>query len=292
LRAVHIRVSRSWNYSVFVNICVLLVAAVSPSVSFGQSGVNLYATKEARKAVVPIVCLVRARNDKQIVRYRAVGTGFLVDMTGTFVTAAHVIGNFPDSTQKTACRGAIAFSSGEAGAKAREKQQWSTLSKSEWERPPKGMKWFPVDFATCHKNYQFDVAVCKTMRDLTVESVSHDVAIISPEPIATGTNVFFIGFSLRATDPIVTAATMTSFPDVDSGYSIQIDKSAWPGASGSPIFLPDGKQVVGMITKTGIENSAGLSFGIAGEKLADLLAKTKAKSAEEEKPNKANPPGL
>jgi hypothetical protein len=254
----------------FYRFFLLFGAALVPSVSFGQSGLDSHAVEEARNAVVPIVCLVRARNDKQIVLYRPVGTGFLVDMTGTFITAAHVIGNFSDSAQKTACQGAIAFSIGRG--KAREKGPWSSLPKSEWERPPKDLRWFPVDLTTCRQSAEFDVAVCKTLADLTTESVSHGVAVVTAERPPTDTGVFFIGFSLQATNPIVTAAHVKEFVV----HNIYIDKSAYPGASGSPIFLLDGKHVVGMITKTGIENSAGASFGIAGAKIGTMLAEAKS----------------
>jgi Trypsin-like peptidase domain len=130
-----------------------------------------------------------------------------------------------------------------------------------------------VDFATCGRSIEFDVAVCKTMRDLTTESVTHGVAIVSVERPPTGTSVFFIGFSLQVTSPVVKTGNVKKFVVTN----IYIDKSAWPGASGSPIFLPDGKQVVGMITETGIENSAGSSFGVAGDKIAAILAEARPK---------------
>jgi len=260
----------------FSTFFLLFVAVLAPDVSFGQSGADPHGIEEARKAVVPIVCLVRSRNDKQVVRYRTVGTGFLVDMTGTFVTAVHVIASFSGNAEKTACQGAIAFSTGKA--KARGKGQWSSLPKSEWERPPKDVRWLAVDFAACHKNPEFDVAVCKTMRNLTTEPVSHGVATVSTERPPTGTSVFFIGFSLQATSPIVSAANVKELVEQGSS-SIDLDTSAWPGASGSPIFLPDGKQVVGMITKTGNENSAGTSFGVVGDKIATIQAEAKVSGA-------------
>jgi Trypsin-like peptidase domain len=279
--AVHMKALLFWHLPLTTNICrlripfakflLLFAAALAPCVSFGQSVADSQAVEEARKVVVPIVCVVRDRNDKRIVRYRTVGTGFLVDVAGTFVTALHVIDSFSDQTQKTTCQGGITFSTGEA--KARENGQWSALPKSEWERPPKDVKWFPVDFATCDRSVEFDVAVCKTMRDLTAEPVSHGIAIVSVERPPTGTSVFFIGFSLQATNPVVRTGDVKKF----AVTNIYIDKPAWPGASGSPIFLPDGKQVVGMITKTGIENSAGSSFGVAGDKIAAILGEARAK---------------
>jgi hypothetical protein len=126
--------------------------------------------------------------------------------------------------------------------------------------------------STCHQSKEFDVAVCKTLSDLTTESVSHGVAVVSAERPPTGTSVFFIGFSLQATNPIVTAAHVKGFVV----HNIYIDKSAYPAASGSPIFLLDGKHVVGMITKTGTENSAGASFGVAGDKIGTVLAEAKS----------------
>lgn len=61
-----------------------------------------------------------------------------------------------------------------------------------------------------------------------------------------------------------------------------IDKNAWPGASGSPIYLANGEDVIGMIERTGTGDAAGISFGVAGERLFNVLTSARANWAKEE----------
>jgi len=65
--------------------------------------------------------------------------------------------------------------------------------------------------------------------------------------------VFFIGFLLQANDSVATVGSIAACPETANHFTIEIDKAAWLGASGSPIFPPDGKRVIGMVTRTGIE---------------------------------------
>jgi hypothetical protein len=105
--------------------------------------------------------------------------------------------------------------------------------------------------------------------------ISFDVATVSTERPPDGTSVFFTGFPLQATDPITSIGAIAGYSAGDSYSTVFIDKNAWPGASGSPIYLLDGKTAIGMVTRTGTGDSAGLSFGIAGERIVAVLADAK-----------------
>ena len=53
-----------------------------------------------------------------------------------------------------------------------------------------------------------------------------------------------------------------------------IDKSAWPGASGSPVYDGDGK-VIGLVIETGLAEGAGLTYSRPIDLITDFLTKEK-----------------
>jgi hypothetical protein len=269
---VHVITSFSKMCSRQTGVLVFFLAAITTTSSSDQSRIDASIVGEATRSVVPIVCLVRNQENGHVVRYRYVGTAFLVDTAGTFVTAAHVVSNF-DRGQRTDCHAAIAFPSSDRNVF--RNGQWSTLPAGEWELPPKTAKWFPFDPTNCYEDYGTDVAVCKTRQALTAEAVPHETTTVSTVRPVTGARVFFVGFGQQAMNATAIAATIAGFSETDRKRAIVIDKSAWPGASGSPIFASDGKQIVGMITETGIGDTSGRSFGVTGETILAVLAKVK-----------------
>jgi len=269
---VHVRTSLSKMCNRQTGVLVFFLAAITSTSSSDQSSIDANTVGEATRSVVPIVCLVRIGENGHVVRYRAVGTAFLVDNAGTFVTAAHVIGNF-DNGQRTDCHAAIAFPPSDPDML--RNGQWSALPPGEWELPPKKVKWFPFDPKNCHEDSGTDVAVCKTRQALAAEAVPHEAITVSTVRPVSGTKVFFVGFGQQAMNATTTAATIAGFSETDRKRAIVIDKSAWPGASGSPIFASDGKQIIGMITEAGIGDTSGRSFGVTGETILAVLAKVK-----------------
>lgn len=104
-----------------------------------------------------------------------------------------------------------------------------------------------------------------------MDDVRYRLPNISTEKPADRTSVFFTGFPLQATDPITSVGAVAGFV-ADGGYTtIMIDKNAWPGASGSPVYLADGKTIVGMILRMGTGDAIGLSFGVNGGKITEVL---------------------
>lgn len=221
--------------------------------------------------VVPILGLVRARGDGKIIRYRTVGTGFWADSADTFVTAAHVLPNFSDNADSTACHAAISLSM--KGQETSKRNQWSNLPASEWQRLPRNAQWFSFNPAACHKNHQFDVAVCKTTEGVP----PHETAILSHTNPLPGTKVFFIGSGREGIENTTGVATITDSLGASKGYAIAVDRPAWTGASGSPVFASDEKEVVGMITRTGIGDASGQCIGTGAEAITIVLDEMKHK---------------
>ncbi len=243
--------------------------------AFPQSAAVTNSIELAKKTVAPIVCLVRdAATGTKMERFRIIGTASMVDQKGMFITADHVISDMLASPLEEACKPAITFPVG------------------GWKRDQQNVKWFSFDSAACRVNNTFDVAVCRTTEDLSKQrEISFEVASVSAERPPDGTSVFFTGFPLQATDPITSIGAIAGYPADEYSYAtVIVDKNAWPGASGSPIYLSDGKAVIGMLTKTGTGEAAGLSFGTAGERVSAILANAKAFWEEGQKKASEAPP--
>lgn len=223
----------------------------------------------AKNTVAPIVCLVRdASTGVQMTRFQIIGTAFMVDKKRTFITASHVIAAMLTSPSKEVCLPAITFPLG------------------GWKRDPQqNVQWFSFNSGVCQVNVAFDVAVCRTTDDMISKhkEISFGVATISNERPPDGTTVFFTGFPLQATDPITSIGAIAGYPADNSYATVIVDKNARPGASGSPIYLSDGKTAIGMLTRTGTGDAAGLSFGIVGERISAILASAKAQWEQDQK---------
>lgn len=252
-------------------LLLIPLAAFSQSTTVGTDSVGL-----AKNSVAPIVCMVRdGATGTQVIRSQIVGTAFMIDKAGMFVTASHVIAALLASPLKEMCLPAITFPVG------------------GWKRDPQQtVRWFSFNSGDCQANPTFDVAVCKTTDDMASKypDVLFDIATVSAERPPDGTSIFFTGFPLQATDPITSVGAVAGYSASDSYSTVLIDKNAWPGASGSPIYLSDGKTVIGMVTKTGTGDSVGLSFGIAGEKIASVLSDAETNWAKEQQKANATPP--
>jgi hypothetical protein len=247
--------------------CALVVLSFFAAPACAQTISVPSAIESARKTVAPVVCIVRdAATGQGHVRFQIIGTAFIVEPRGVFVTADHVFNEFLKAPYKDACMPAITFPVG------------------GWKRAEQDVRYFSFDVAVCRVNEASDIAICRTTNDLSTEkTINYEVATVSTVKPLDGTEIFFTGFPLQATDPISSVGSIAGYT-ADSGYNVVlIDKNAWPGASGSPIYLADGKTVVGMLTRTGTGDAAGLSFGIVGTRIAGVLADTEAKWAEAEK---------
>lgn len=79
----------------------------------------------------------------------------------------------------------------------------------------------------------------------------------------------FTGFPLRSRRPVTSKGIIASYNA--RLQQVFIDKVAWPGASGSPLYVASG-QVVGMVHKRGIGAVEGLAFARPAVLIRDFLA--------------------
>jgi hypothetical protein len=192
-------------------------------------------------SVAPVTCF----NPPQ--QFSVNGTAFFVDSEGTFLTAGHVIKEFLPS-----------------GALYRCNQVGIYVPIDAWQRAQQfNARLFLFSPEKCVFDGLVDVAKCKTIDNPMVDKEVH----VKPTSIrwaeqapADGTAVAFTGFPLSAIIPYTSRANIVAYPPpVKPGAShILLDKTAWPGASGSPVYISNG-DVVGLIIQRGEGAASGLA---------------------------------
>jgi S1-C subfamily serine protease len=203
------------------------------------------------------------------------GSGFFVDSSGRFLTDDHVLDNWEVRIKQTRpCIPSIYIPD----------QGWGKFAKT-----------FKVEyftFADCARDAVVDLAVCdpienpfsnKRLTKGLVSAVSFDATEWKP-----GTSVGFTGFPLNYPFPVTSigyVAGLKAADTVDIGFDYIIDKSTWPGASGSPIFLPNGR-VIGIIQKRGTDEGSGLAYGRSSIIILDFLSKHPAPAKKQDAPKK------
>jgi hypothetical protein len=122
------------------------------------------------------------------------------------------------------------------------------------------------------------LAVCQPVENpFTSKRVKENIAIASfdiqtwPE----GTPVAFTGFPLESSTPISSKGFIAGFQIISegtAGFDYAVDKAAWPGASGSPLYLANGK-VVAIMRAAGENAGSGISFARSAVVISDFLSK-------------------
>lgn len=230
-----------------------LHAFTCASFAFGQDKpVSVETIERIKSATVPIVCGVLMEGGTFNVNM-IFGSAFFVNDEGYFVTAAHVV---KAMTPTAKCFPAIyVFVGG-----------WKTIkAKGHWFR-----------FDSCVYDESADIAVCKTLESpFLAEDVKAQLRFVTFETalnLRDGTSLAFTGFPLQVPRPMTSKGSLATIFEVDK--RIVIDKSAWKGASGSPVYLSDGK-VIGIIIQKGTGEGEGLAFARSAEMITDFLTKNK-----------------
>lgn len=212
-------------------------------------------------SVVPVACgYVNEKGQWTIVDIE--GTGFFVDRSGRFVTAAHVLVAL-DAVMKTkhACTPAI------------------YIPDNGWGQFQKKFTFQYFNFSHCKKLDSVDVAVC-TPQENPFKSPRigrdrlHEVAFDTQE-ISDGTPIAFTAFPLESTSPITSIGNVGSkavMNDTDAWFFYVIDKTIWPGASGSPVYTGEGK-VIGMSARRGEGKAEGVGYARCAAAIVDFLSK-------------------
>jgi hypothetical protein len=254
--------------NVAVAVLSLLCITAGAGTLFAQSGQDdafIAAIRAMKRSVTPVVC-VRAQQSPQTQSgsppssprapaYQSVidGTAFFISRRGDFITAGHVLDDFGPGRPLANCpltvwyEGAIV--PGGFGGVA-----------------------FVAALSDCIRDFDLDIAHCHTINDMTKMGSGR----YAPRPVEfdtrqrdDGTAVAITGFPLFNTRPVSSRGYIGSYPlDARGPVQMVIDRAAWPGGSGSPVYDSHGK-VLGMLEQTG----EGVASGISGARTSFAITK-------------------
>jgi hypothetical protein len=213
------------------------------------------------RSIVPVVCGYIDEHSEFRIAFIA-GSGFFVDISGRFITDAHVLDGWDNAIKKSHdCFPAIYIPD----------QGWGKFT------PNVHIQYFV--FVGCMRDSAVDLAVCNLIENpFTSKQVPRrNISIVTFDTteFPPGTPAAFIGFPLQYRFPITSIGRiggLTGFDSSETGYDYILDKSTWPGASGSPIFLPT-RKVIGIIQKRGLNEGSGLAYGRGAAIIVDFLSK-------------------
>jgi len=141
---------------------------------------------------------------------------------------------------------------------------------------PLGLGVFGID--TTRIDTENDIALCKTMKNPFLAERTKDFVqavkldgTIPPD----GMEVCFTGFPLHTRIPISghgIVASLQALPSSGEKHSLTLllHAEVWPGTSGSPLFLEDGR-VIGLMAAMGTGSSQGISYARPARFITALL---------------------
>ena len=246
----------AWLLSGFAGTVAIPARAAS-----GPSGF-IGAIQGMKRSVIPIACI--SVNGTIAETLSVEGTGFFVAVDGTFITANHVIEGMVSKARKAPCPYA-AFYLPQTGG-------WSSVEST-----------FRSDYYVFHANEckrdgDLDIARCRSLRPV---EAGHKIAPVTFETAVQpdGTPVGFTGFPLQYQIPLSSVGNISGYVTTrDDGRgprSIIMDKEAWPGASGSPLYLSNGK-VVGLLRQRGVNEGNGRTIGLPSRLIQEFLSQQAA----------------
>lgn len=232
-------------------LCINFACSINKSIS-------IKTIKRIKSTTVPIVCGTKKRDGEFHVN-KIIGSAFFINDEGYFLTAGHVFNDWAKiDTTKEKCFPAIYMVMG------------------GWEADTTQIRWFR--FKTCRRNEVTDIAICKPKTNpFLTEDVKRQINFVTftkLQSLEDGTPVAFTGFPLNFIRPITAKGNIASY--IETEKRIVIDNSAWPGASGSPVYRHDA-QVVGIIIQRGINKGTGLAYARDTDSIIKFLTINKIK---------------
>jgi len=203
------------------------------------------AIEAMKRSVAPVACLTI--DDRKFIERR--GSAFFVTAGGAFVTAAQVVQEIKKSDPPCPVS-AVALPLG----------RWQPDALNE------ALAWFRFQPSNCSIDTDLDVAKCPLMEDLS--SPRARLPTIVPVTLESsippdGTQVAFTGFPTGARDPMTVRADVVAYRPVRHNEriigEIVLDRAAWPGFSGSPVYLSDGR-VIGIVVAGRTDEGTALTI--------------------------------
>jgi V8-like Glu-specific endopeptidase len=187
------------------------------------------------------------------------GSAFFLNRDGYFLTAGHVLIEWGKiSTPDSPCAAFIYVPLGE----------WKPgISDIQ-------VRWF--SFTECIINAKVDVAACKPIQnpfsDPEVGKQVQPLKLTKFFGLPDGTPVAFTGFPLDSLRPVTSKGNIAAY--VSDRNEFMVDKASWPGISGCPVYLKNGK-VIGIMREAGINLGAGMAFARPSEDIIAFLSANK-----------------
>ena len=238
---------------------VALIHIFFAGVALGQDEpVSVETIERAKAAAVPIVCGAATESGSFRVA-KIMGSAFFINEQGGFMTAAHVLDGWDKIDRRQGdCAPAIYMAIG------------------GWKNDVPTPKVRAFFFSQCNRDDTIDIAVCKPIANpFTDEVVRQQVRFLTFGAFSgqrDGTAAAFTGFPLEFLRPVTSKGSIASYVAADK--ELVIDKAAWPGASGSPVYLPDGT-VIGVVRQAGRGLGSGLAYARPAELIVEFLSKNK-----------------
>jgi S1-C subfamily serine protease len=192
-------------------------------------------------AVIPVVCVGQNPNGTTFL-ISVEGTGFFVSDDGDFVTAGHVAQGMFAKERIPACPLPAVY-----------------VPVNGWNADASVLTWRVTFIDRCWWE-ESDIAVCKLKENpftasavkVKPRTVDLDVSVQRD-----GTPVAFTGFPLSFLQPITSQGIVGVYQAPEAPYGpkvLVVDKNAWPGASGSPVYTSNGK-IIGVIVQRGLSDA-------------------------------------
>ena len=241
-----------WFMSCAGTVCGPGLAAPAPKTT-GFIG----AIQAMKHSVIPVACI--SVNGTTAETLSVEGTGFFVAADGMFITANHVIDGMVNPQRKAPCPHTAFFLPQSGG--------WSS------EQATFRSDYYLFHVNECKRDADIDIARCKSVRP--VEAI-HKIAPVTFETSVQpeGTPMAFTGFPLQFQIPLSSVGNVSGYVrTLDDGRgprSIIMDKEAWPGASGSPMYLSSGK-VIGQLRQRGVNDGTGRTIGTPSRLIQEFL---------------------
>jgi hypothetical protein len=196
-----------------------------------------------KHSVAPLTCVPVSTAKSTFLARR--GTAFFVSAAGEFLTAAHVILDMQNSDPPCPVSAIV-------------------LPVEEWqpEAQDERVAWFSFKIPDCVIDTDLDVADCSLTDDLStpIPGLSSKIVPVKFEWSLPpdGTHVAFTGFPMNVRDPITfradVAASRPVWRNEKAVAELLLDRASWPGSSGSPVFLSDGR-VIGILIAARTEDA-------------------------------------
>jgi len=213
-----------------------------------------------KQGIVAVAC-VHSNPDGTVGLGSIEGTGFFVSNDGTFITAGHV-GHalyLSPPARPTTCEVPAIY-----------------VPNAGWRAGTQiALNYFKID--TCKFDDGLDLARCKLAENpFTSEIIKLKPSILTFDTSMQkeGIAVAFTGFPLSTMQPITARGTIGTYwalPNETIPRDIVIDHNNWPGASGSPVYLSNGK-VIGLLLRRGINEATGFAYARTSKYIEDFLS--------------------